>query len=380
MELGIDVVIEDEKIKVDVETDYLKGDNVYPELENLTITPSSEEQKFKSDKYGYDTVTVKAVDGETLEITPMIEEQTYSGLYNTVNVKAIETQKLTVIPSLEEQQFNGLYDYVVVGKVTGDKLNVTPTTEEQVFTGIYNEVSIDAIEGDTLNVTPTMEEQSFTGVYEQVNVGKIETEQLTIVPSSKEQNFSGLYDNIKALPMSEEIVVSYEEPTGENRKALWLQKNERNLFPIRFEVGAFYNTNVNNRAYDYSNYEVKVGETYTFSTSLDKSKYKFAIAICSDKFPTGTTSTSNFSYDSGWKTEKHTFTVLQDGYLAIGVANLDDGAIYKDWSINGPSQITNINSNYWYQLEEGSEATEYEPYIEPKLYMLNDNNEYEEFK
>lgn len=35
---------------------------VYPELEDLVVTPSVEEQHFKSNKYGYDNVTVEAVD------------------------------------------------------------------------------------------------------------------------------------------------------------------------------------------------------------------------------------------------------------------------------------------------------------------------------
>lgn len=60
---------------------------VYPELEDIEITPSGVEQNFKSEKYGYDNVKVKAVASDNLEITPSLEEQEYIGLYGKVNVE-----------------------------------------------------------------------------------------------------------------------------------------------------------------------------------------------------------------------------------------------------------------------------------------------------
>ena len=59
----------------------------YPELEDLTVTPSAEEQHFKSEKYGYNNVTVKAVEGEELNIIPSTETQVKEGLYNKVIVQ-----------------------------------------------------------------------------------------------------------------------------------------------------------------------------------------------------------------------------------------------------------------------------------------------------
>lgn len=59
----------------------------YPELEDLEITPTSVEQNFKSEKYGYDNVKVKAVESEKLNITPTLEEQKYIGVYGEVNVE-----------------------------------------------------------------------------------------------------------------------------------------------------------------------------------------------------------------------------------------------------------------------------------------------------
>ena len=57
-----------------------------PELEDLEVTPSGEEQKFKSSKYGFDNVTVKAVPSDELVITPTAEEQVHEGLYKKVTI------------------------------------------------------------------------------------------------------------------------------------------------------------------------------------------------------------------------------------------------------------------------------------------------------
>lgn len=45
----------------------MKGTNIYPELEDLIVIPTTEEQKFKSEKYyGYNEVTVKGVEEVTV--------------------------------------------------------------------------------------------------------------------------------------------------------------------------------------------------------------------------------------------------------------------------------------------------------------------------
>lgn len=76
---------------------------VYPELEDLTVTPSIEEQNFKSEKYGFNNVTVEAIEGEELNITPSTAEQNYEGLYDKVNVSSIEIEEINVEPSIETQ-------------------------------------------------------------------------------------------------------------------------------------------------------------------------------------------------------------------------------------------------------------------------------------
>ena len=58
----------------------------YPELDDLTIIPSMEEQHFKSEKYGYDEVEVKAIPSEELSIIPSTENQINEGLFNKITV------------------------------------------------------------------------------------------------------------------------------------------------------------------------------------------------------------------------------------------------------------------------------------------------------
>ena len=64
---------------------------IYPPLEDLEITPSGVEQNFKSSKYGYNNVKVKAVASDTLNITPTLEKQEFIGLYGTVNVGKVNS-------------------------------------------------------------------------------------------------------------------------------------------------------------------------------------------------------------------------------------------------------------------------------------------------
>ena len=68
----------------------------------------------------------------------------------------------------------------------------------------------------------------------------------------------------------------------------------------------------------------------------------------------------NMNYLSGltYNTENKTFTTpLNCSYITLAVSS----------------------TFIYFQLEQGSTATEYEEYIEPKVYTLNDNSVYEEF-
>ena len=143
---------------------------VYPELENLIITPSNEEQKFKSSKYGYDEVTVHKVEGETLEITPSMEKQNYKGLFDEVNVAEIETEEVTIIPTTEKQIKEGLFNKVTVEKITGDNLEVTPGLDEQNFRGVYTDVKVSPISKNEVTIMPRIEEQIKEGIFTKITI------------------------------------------------------------------------------------------------------------------------------------------------------------------------------------------------------------------
>ena len=91
------ITIKPAKIGIDFKTQ-----KVYPELENLEITPSGKEQKFNHpNSYGYDEITVKEVSSDILEVTPSKENQKFEGLYNTVNISKIPDE----YKKLEQEQW-----------------------------------------------------------------------------------------------------------------------------------------------------------------------------------------------------------------------------------------------------------------------------------
>ena len=89
IEVG-EVVIDEELLVGEMELDVIKE---YPELENLEVTPSAEEQHFKSEKYGYGEVKVKGVESEEITIVPSAEEQVFEGFFNKVVVEGDEDFK-----------------------------------------------------------------------------------------------------------------------------------------------------------------------------------------------------------------------------------------------------------------------------------------------
>lgn len=66
---------------------------VFPELEDLEVIPTAEEQKFKSEMYGYNNVTVKAIETKEITIQPGTEEQVKEGIFNKVTVLGDEDLK-----------------------------------------------------------------------------------------------------------------------------------------------------------------------------------------------------------------------------------------------------------------------------------------------
>ena len=100
----------------------------FPTLENLSITPTTEEQVFNhEDSYGYDEVRVEAVQGKSLEVTPSNEEQSFSDLYT--NVKVLGDDDLLA---------SNIKQGVEIFGVTGSLEEMTTETKE----GINNQEEI----------------------------------------------------------------------------------------------------------------------------------------------------------------------------------------------------------------------------------------------
>ena len=140
-------------------------------------------------------------------------------------------------------------------------------------------------------------------------------------------------------------------PYQEQTKTLHL--SSKNLFQTGFRQGGFGGTEAN-RIFSTSNAKIKSGVTYTLSTNLDTTKFRYACNIGTAPFPT---TIENRVYDSGWKySSSFTFTALTSGYFGLPVSKNDDSNLT-------PSDIEGV----WWQLEEGSTATTYEPYYNYEL-------------
>ena len=127
MEINIgSIVLEDELNFGNIKLDTVK---VYPELENLEITPSKEEQTFKSkDYYGYDEVKVNGVTNSIDEnIKPENIKKDINILGITGNVEEINTTEISVNPTETEQVITPEAPYNGFSKVTvGAQSGVNP--------------------------------------------------------------------------------------------------------------------------------------------------------------------------------------------------------------------------------------------------------------
>lgn len=90
MEEDIIVIIDEEEKEIISEVFEKEFTKIKPDLENLEIIPSTEEQKFKSEKDGYNEITVKPIETEELVIVPSAETKTYKGLFNKITIEGDE--------------------------------------------------------------------------------------------------------------------------------------------------------------------------------------------------------------------------------------------------------------------------------------------------
>lgn len=130
----------------------------------------------------------------------------------------------------------------------------------------------------------------------------------------------------------------------------------KNLFDGAFRQGNSSTANNTTRIYSKNAIYLNTG-TYTISTDMNTSSYKYAINLATKTFPI---QVGNIYYDSGWKTSaSFTFTVSSAGYFGMVVA-----------TSNGSGTIVPEDmSSFHFQLESGSPATTFTD--NAKIYEIN---------
>ena len=155
------------------------------------------------------------------------------------------------------------------------------------------------------------------------------------------------------------IVVNATEPSTDRRK-VWVQKG-KNLFDGILRQGNHVNTTTTNRLCNSNPIKAKGGAYYTVSTNLPDT-YSVKLMNC-----VSNALDSTIINDGSWGHTSANVYCGQDGYLKVLVKKDDDSNLT-------PSTV----SNYHFMVEQGTTATTYEAYIEPKIYVKNNNNIYED--
>lgn len=171
--------------------------------------------------------------------------------------------------------------------------------------------------------------------------------------------------------LGDSIVVSPTEPVGNNRRKVWFRKG-KNLF--NYKAGMYLNAFINtsskkieesNKAQGHILSYMKCSPNTTYTLSK-KAGHSFRVATFT-KVPAWGVSYNN-------TVANHTGTTItittgeNDNYLGFVCFALTDGDT-GDY----------IDMYSTLQVEQGSKATSYEAYIEPKIYVRNSNGVYEEF-
>ena len=159
-----------------------------------------------------------------------------------------------------------------------------------------------------------------------------------------------------------EIVVSATEPTGDNREKVWIQKG-KNLLDIKEHfVGAYLNETTGD---------------FTSQTSSEISS-NTNVGHVTNKIPC----LGNTTYIiSGEHNRNRWIEYYADGShstpkYATSFTTTAKAKYIQCYFYAGASNISSLKI----QIEQGSTATAYEPYVEPRVYIKNDNDIYEEFK
>lgn len=168
-------------------------EEVYPELEDLIVIPKNEEQHFKSEKYGYNNVTVNAINLQEKEIIPskqnqeVVADQEYSGL-SKVTVSGDDNL-------ISENIKDGINIFGVEGNFVGEtKYNASISVEQKsqtTFNLRHYAKEIPTI--DTSNIT------SMGSAFQDSDI-----EEIPLLNTSKVTNMENIFrncSNLKSVPL-----------------------------------------------------------------------------------------------------------------------------------------------------------------------------------
>lgn len=166
---------------------------------------------------------------------------------------------------------------------------------------------------------------------------------------------------------NDDLIVSSTEPTGLNRKKVWLQKGKNIFDKNHYHV---FNGYINGDTLKFVKNDygktvyVNVKPNSTYSISREILVNIFAIGTGTEIPTENGQVTSYMSYsNSNNVTIK---TGKNDNYIYV----------YVLWTKEQMTTLEEILESL--QIEQSLTATEYEEYIESKIYIRNDNNVYEE--
>lgn len=165
------------------------------------------------------------------------------------------------------------------------------------------------------------------------------------------------------------IVVSPTEPTT-NRRKVWMQKG-KNLFNkndydlFKGYINGETKTIVANTNANSIYIKVKPNTTYTISRKVFNAGESFAVGTLKNRPSAGDIAIKYATYSS--QSSATVTTGNDEKYLLI----------YLMWESNATVTLKEILDNI--QIEQNSVATKYESYINPTIYVKNNNDIYEEF-
>ncbi len=168
-----------------------------------------------------------------------------------------------------------------------------------------------------------------------------------------------MQSNIENAISESGVIVSATEPTGANREKIWVQKSENMCNPNNKYTGAIATA--------------VVGNMITYGTSEKTYTLKKCCKVQKGK-----------AYAISWKPN----TINTIGSRIIAVVNDNDITQYSTSYTNDSNSFIftptasgylsiSLDANATEVQVEGENATTYKPYVEPRIYVLN-NNIYEE--